>query len=111
MTGDRLGYQRDTVVAYMLTRAPEGVSSVKFSECSSNWPGYLDHILAEDGSCANGDYAWERSAGWLFAEEQDGTVPVYRCLDEAGRTHFASNAPDCEGLGRKEFLLGYGLAP
>ena len=111
LTGDRLGYRRDTVVAYMLTQAPDGIASIKFAECSSDWPGHVDQVIADEGSCDVGGYIRERTAGWLYAAEQPGSVPVYRCVNEAARTHFASSAPDCEGLGTKEFLLGYGLAP
>jgi hypothetical protein len=111
LTGDRLDYRRDTIVGYLLTRAPEGIASVKVEECSSDWPGHLDQVLAEDGSCEAGGYARERSAGWLYAAEQPGTVPVYRCYEEEAQTHFASSAPDCEGLGVVEFRLGYGLGP
>lgn len=111
LTGDRLDYRRDTVVAYLLTRAPEGVESRKLEECSSDRPGHPDQLLAEDGSCGASGYNRERSAGWLYTVAQPGTVPVYRCHDEAAQTHFASNAADCEGLGRMEFVLGYGLAP
>jgi hypothetical protein len=111
LTGDRLAYSRDTIVAYMLTRAPEGTASIKLAECASGSPGHLDQMLAEDGSCEAEGYVRERTAGWLYATEQPDTVPVYRCADAEGRTHFASNAPDCEGLGTMEFLLGYGLAP
>ncbi|HEV7345613.1 MAG TPA: hypothetical protein VGN60_08275 [Devosia sp.] len=111
LTGDRLPYRRDVIVAHMLTRAPEDLASVKLAECSSTWPGHLDHLLAEDGSCEADGYVRERTAGWLFVEEQPGSVPVYRCVNEAAATHFASNATDCEGRGTMEFLLGYGLAP
>lgn len=111
LTGDRLAYRRDTIVAYMLTSAPDGIASTKFAECSSDWPGHLDQMLAEDGSCELGGYTRERTAGWLYAAEQPGAVPVYRCVNEELQTHFASSAPDCEGLGAMEFLLGYGLAP
>ena len=111
MTGDRLAYRRDTTLAYVLTSAPEGTASIKLAECSSDWPGHLDQMLAEDGSCEAGGYARDRTAGWLYAAEQPGTVPVYRCHAEPALTHFASTAPDCEGLGTMEFLLGYGLAP
>ncbi|MBU1333794.1 MAG: hypothetical protein KJ944_18780 [Alphaproteobacteria bacterium] len=111
LTGDRLAYGRDTLVAYMLTRAPDAVASIKLAECSSNASGQLDQLLAEDGSCEPAGYARERTAGWLYASEQPGTVPVYRCISEPARTHFASGAPDCEGLGRVDILLGYGLAP
>lgn len=109
MTGDRRAFHRDAIVAYMMTRAPETFASIKYAECSSDMAGHVDHLLAEDGSCAANGYARERTAGWLFATEQPGSVPVYRCQNEAAQTHFASSAPDCEGLGDVEFLLGYGL--
>lgn len=111
LTGDRRTYRRDTVVAYLLTRVPEGIASVKFEECSRDWQGQLDQVLAEDGSCEALGYSRERTAGWLYAAEQPGAVPVYRCVDEEARSHFASSAPECEGLGNVEVLLGYGLAP
>lgn len=111
LTGARREYRHDTVVAYMLTQAPEGIASVKLAECSSDWLGHLDHVLAEDGTCEAGGHARERTAGWLYAVARPGAVPVYRCHDEQAGTHFASSAPDCEGLGAMEFLLGYGLAP
>lgn len=111
LTGERRSYRNDAVVAYALTRAPDGLASVKLAECSSDWLGHLDQLLAEDGTCGAVGYAQERSAGWLFAEQQPGTVPVHRCVNETTRTHFASNAADCEGLGKPEFVLGYGLAP
>jgi hypothetical protein len=111
LTGDRRAYRRDTIVAYLLTRAPEGIASLKVEECSSDWPGHLDHVLAEEGSCEADGYARERTAGWLYAAEQPGTAPVYRCYEEEARTHFASSAPNCDGLGTMEFVLGYGLTP
>lgn len=111
LTGDRRDYRHDTVVANMLTSAPDGVASVKFAECSSDWTGHLDQVLAEDGGCAAEGYHQERTAGWLYAARQPGTVPVYRCYADEAQTHFASNSPECEGLGRMEFVLGYGLAP
>lgn len=111
LTGERLGYEPDGLVAYMLTRAPEGAASIKIAECSSNASGQPDQLLAEDGDCETRLYVRERTAGWLYADEQPDTVPVYRCTDEQAQTHFASNAPDCEGLGTMESRLGYGLAP
>ena len=111
LTGDRLDYRQDSVVAHMLTQAPDQVAGIKFVECSSEAAGHLDQVIADDGSCEAEGYQRERTAGWLFAAEQPGSVPVYRCLGEEPVTHFVSAAPDCEGLGRQEFLLGYGLAP
>jgi hypothetical protein len=111
LTDDRLPYTRDATVAYVLTRAPDGAAAVKIEECSSSRSGQLDHMLSEDGTCEAGGYTRERTAGWLFAASQPGTVPVYRCTDGARRVHFASNAADCEGLGAVDVLLGHGLAP
>ena len=109
LTGDRQAYRHDALVAYMLTRAPDDLPSVKLAECASTWPGHLDQVLARDGECDG--YTWERTAGWLLSEPQPGTVPVYRCTAKAALTHLVSNRADCEGLGETEFLLGYGLAP
>jgi hypothetical protein len=93
----------------MLT-APARAPSVKLAECSTDRDGHIDRELAEDGHCDPG-YDRDRTAGWLYADAQPLTVPVYRCSNEALHTHFASNASDCDGLGRTEHLLGYGLAP
>ena len=111
LIGDRQAYRQDALVAYMLTRAPEGVASTKFEECSSVRSGQLDQVLIDDGICAAQGYVRERSAGWLYSAEQPGSVPIYRCVTATAATHFASNAADCEGLGTMEFLLGYGIAP
>lgn len=111
LTGDRLGYRPETTVTYLMTRAPDGAASVKLDECASDWPGHLDQVLAEDGTCEAMGYARERTAGWLYADEQPGTVPVYRCAAQGGQAHFASRMADCEGLGTMEFRLGYGFAP
>lgn len=108
LTGDRLGYTRDAVVAYVMTRAPDGIDSVKLEECSS---GRNDQVLAVSGTCGAEGYTPERTAGWLYAAEQQHAVPVYRCAAKETRSHFASSAPDCEGRGVAEVLLGYGLAP
>lgn len=111
LTGDRATYRHDTIVAYLLTRAPEETASVKIEECSSDWAGHLDHMLAEDGGCAAIGYTRERTAGWLYATAQPDSAPVYRCSNATAQTHFASNAADCEGLGTMDFVLGYGLTP
>lgn len=110
LTGDRERFKRDAVVAYVLTRQPDGIASRKIAECSSDSSGRLDQVLAEDGGCEAEGYSRERIAGWLYAAEQPGTVPVYRCQSQDGG-YFASNASTCEGLGRNESLLGYGLSP
>ncbi|WP_147276043.1 DUF4185 domain-containing protein [Pelagibacterium lacus] len=111
LTGDLLGYRRDAIVAYMLTQPPQDAAGVKIAECSRDVSGRLDHVLAEERDCETGGYAWQRTAGWLYGEEQPGTVPVYRCVNVKMETHFASSASDCEGRGAMEYRLGYGLLP
>jgi hypothetical protein len=111
LTGDRLSYRRDRIVAYLLTSPPDGAESVKLAECSRSRQGQLDQVLAADGRCEADGYARERTAGWLYAAEQPGAVAVYRCVDETRQTHFASSASNCDGLGTMESLLGYGLTP
>lgn len=110
LTGDRLGFAQDSVVTHMLTRAPEGIASIKFEECSRHVGGRLEQIVSDEGSCETLGYQRERTAGWLFASEQDGTNPVYRCTAPSGSS-LLSAAEDCEGFGTRDFLLGYGLAP
>ena len=111
MTGELSAFHSDAIVAYMLTRAPETLEAIKYAECASDQAGHMDYFLAEDGRCLADGNTRVRTAGWLFAAEQPGSVPVYLCRDMAGQTHFASSAPDCEGLGDVETRLGYGLAP
>ena len=94
----------------MLTRAPEGLASIKLAECTSDSLASPDQMLAEDGSCGAG-FVRERTAGWLYADEQPGTVPVFNCIEARVQAHFASSANDCEGLGTIKALLGYGLRP
>lgn len=99
------GMVLDGVVADILTRAPEGANSVKLEECSKG----MDQLLATDGSCETLGYKRDRTAGWLYAEAQPGTVPIYAC--SANATHLVSTSEDCEGLGQMDSLLGYGLTP
>lgn len=110
LTGERAGFRRDAIVGHMLTRAPDGVPSTKLAECSRVADGAILQMLAEDGNCASG-FERDRTAGWLFATEQAGTLPVYACLNPDRQVQFASAQPDCEGLGQVQSLLGYGLAP
>ncbi|MBE7731474.1 sialidase family protein [Devosia faecipullorum] len=111
LTGDRADFQADGIIAYMLTQAPADIASIRFAECGRDIGGRLDHLLADEGSCKRLGYKRERTAGWLFALEQSGTSPVYRCQDNASGAHFVSAQADCEGLGSMQALLGYGLKP
>jgi hypothetical protein len=111
LIADGAVYAPDTIVAYMLTRPPDGADSVKIEECSGATSGRQEQVVDLDGRCETEGYVRTRTAGWLFMEAQPGTVPVYRCLTDAPRAEFASRSPDCEGLGTNPHLLGYGLSP
>ncbi len=106
VTGEGQRYHHDTVVAYVMTRAPDDTANVELTECVID----SAQMLTEQGKCPSG-FARQRTAGWLFAEPQPGTVPVYRCRAETGQSQFVSSKPDCEGLGQMQTILGYGLAP
>jgi hypothetical protein len=106
LTGDRRDFQQDRIVAYMLTAEPEDAGGIRFEECSRDGR----QALADAGSCEPAGLLRERTAGWLYASEQPGTLPVYQCLAASG-ARFVSAEDDCEGLGNREFRLGYGLAP
>jgi hypothetical protein len=108
LTGAWAEYRQDHVVAYMLTKAPDGLASFRFAECDPTGPSAP--MIADEASCGPQSEETKRTAGWLFAEQQPDTVPVYRCRSGAG-SPFVSSSEDCEALGSKEFLLGYGWAP
>jgi hypothetical protein len=46
-------------------------------------------------------------AGWVFAEEREGTMPLYRCAGDTDE--FASNDATCEGQGSVVERLGFAL--
>jgi hypothetical protein len=48
--------------------------------------------------------------GWIYAEQQPGTVALYRCTINNGQDHFVSTDPKCEGQ-TTEQLLGYAVNP
>ncbi|WP_149751375.1 DUF4185 domain-containing protein [Nocardioides antri] len=55
-----------------------------------------------------------RRVGWISPDPDpatEATVPIYRCFNRAKRNHFASDSRSCDGKGRREVRLGYGLPP
>jgi hypothetical protein len=107
MTGEEAAFQSDRTLGFLLTRAAEGRASVKLEECRSG--DGREQLLAFDGSCARNGLARLRTAGWAFAGEEKGTMPLYRCREAGTGDAFASNRADCEGLGAMELRLGYVL--
>jgi hypothetical protein len=107
--GNYTSYQLEKESGYLMTVADAAKPSVELEDCVSQRPGHPDHLLAEKGFCEANNYQRLRTAGWVYAKAQPGTIPLYRCYNSKDRSHFASNEPDCERLGSSERLLGYTL--
>ncbi|MDQ0469673.1 hypothetical protein [Labrys wisconsinensis] len=107
--GDGSAYRLEARSGYLMTAPDARRPSVELEDCVSERPGHPDHLLAEKGFCAAHAYRRLRTAGWVYAQAEPETVPLYRCYDAGDQSHFASNLPDCEGLGTDERLLGYAL--
>jgi hypothetical protein len=106
--GNYAAYKLDAQSGYLLT-GPSAQASVELEDCVTQRPGHPDHLLAEKGFCEAHDYQRLRTAGWLYAQPQPATIPLYRCYSSTEHSHFASNQSDCEKLGTPERLLGYAL--
>ena len=108
--GNDTRYVVDASVGYLMSAPPPNAQTTKLEDCVSTWPGHPDHVLTNDGQCVGGGYTRLRTAGWVFQSAVAGTAPLYRCFDPIENSHFASNQPNCDGLGRMEWLLGYALS-
>jgi hypothetical protein len=101
-------YRMVAQLGYMMTAPPDSkLGSTELEECVSQGAGHVDHILIQKGVCETQGYKRLRSAGYLFSAAQPDTQPLYRCYSEAEKSHFAANKEDCNGMGKKESLLGY----
>ena len=80
------------------------------SNCESRQGQHPDHVLAPKGECESHGYQGQRTVGFVYSKPQEQTVPLYACVNEQEHSHFASNEPNCEKLGKKERLLGYALS-
>jgi hypothetical protein len=107
--GNDSAYKLEARSGFLLTAAPAGQPSTEVEDCVSERPGHPDHLLAQKGFCEAHSYQRLRTAGWVYAQQQANTQPLYQCYTDSEASHFASNRPDCEGKGRMEILLGYDL--
>jgi hypothetical protein len=107
--GNYSEYKLVAQLGYMMTAADPKQPSVELEECISKWPEHPDRVLIQKGVCEKQAYKRLRSAGFVYAAQQPDTQPLYRCYAEAERSHFAANRDDCNGMGKKETLLGYDL--
>ena len=109
--GNYASYKLVAELGYVMTAPDAKEASVELEECVSLWPGRPDNILIQKGVCETQGYRRLRSAGFIFAQAQPNTQPLYRCYSDAEKSHFAANRDDCNGMGKKEALLGYDLKP
>ncbi len=107
--GNYTAYRLVAQLGYMMTAPDTKAASIELEECVGQWPGHPDHILIQKGICETDGYRRLRSAGFIFSAAQPNTQPLYRCYSAAEKSHFAANRDDCNGMGKREALLGYDL--
>jgi len=96
-------------LGYMMTAPPDSKeASTELEECVSQGPATWITSHPER-CCETQGYKRLRSAGFLFATAKPNTQPLYRCYSDTEKSHFAANKEDCNGMGKKEALLGYDL--
>ncbi len=102
-------YQLEAKLGFLMTVADPRWPSVELEDCESQQGQHLDHVLAPKGECERNGYQGQRTAGFVYSAPQPGTQPLYSCYSESEKSHFTSNSPDCDHLGKQEALLGYDL--
>lgn len=107
--GNYSDYQLEKISGYLLSSPDPSHAIVELEDCVTHWPGHPDHMLSEKGFCESRSYERLRTAGWIYAQPQPDTIPLYRCYNSIEHSHFASNDPHCEKLGESEKLLGFAL--
>lgn len=107
--GNGAAYQLEAKLGFLMTAADPRSPSVELEDCESQHGQHLDHVLAPKGECESHGYQGQRTVGFVYSKPQEQTVPLYECVNEREHSHFASNEPDCEKLGKQESLLGYDL--
>ena len=107
--GNYSAYRLVAQLGYMMTAPDPKAASVELEECVTPGPGHLDHILIQKSVCETQGYKRLRSAGFVFSAAQPNAQPLYRCYADSEKSHFAANGEDCNGMGKREALLGYDL--
>jgi hypothetical protein len=107
--GNYSAYKLVAQLGYMMTAPDAREACTELEECVSQESGHPDQILMQKGVCETQGYKRLRSAGFVFSAAQPNTQPLYRCHSDTEKSHFAANNEDCNGMGKKEALLGYDL--
>ena len=106
-------YHLEATLGYLMTAPAANEPTVELEDCASQRPAHPDHLLDAKGVCEADPYHFQRlrTAGWVYRDPQEHSVPLYRCYRAQERSHFASNEKKCEDRGTMERLLGYALSP
>ena len=76
---------------YLMTAPDSARPSTELEDCVLQRDGYLDHVLMRmSEKCASHGYTRQRPAGWVFTQPEAGAQPLYLCISDADRGHFAS---------------------
>jgi len=98
-------FSYDTSLGYILTA--EYDSTVPLYDCYiESWD---DHMLNINKCDTTAGITFLRLMGWVYANRQPYTSPIYRCWNVDTLKHSVSNSIDCEGNGYMEFILGWTL--
>ena len=76
-------------------------------ECRIGGPQGIQSFISNDYNCEN--MFNMGPMGYLYNNEVDNSIPIYRCLIAANGDHFITSDPNCDGKGENEALLGYGF--
>jgi hypothetical protein len=106
-------YRLEATLGYLMTAAAVDRPTVELHDCVSQWPGHPDHLLDAKGACEADPNHFQRlrTAGWVYRDAQQNTVPLYRCYSAKEKSHFTSNEEQCEDVGTMERQLGFALSP
>jgi hypothetical protein len=109
--GNHQTYYESARLGYVMTAADRTKPCVELEEFEKAQLGpHPDRLLTLTGSRESQGYQRLRSVGWIYANQEQDTHPLYQCYSESEHSHFLSNSPDGEGKGKVERLLGYALA-
>ncbi|NTU72684.1 hypothetical protein HGB07_00715 [Candidatus Roizmanbacteria bacterium] len=99
-------------VAYLYAYAFTDASPVYECYSSSENKFAISTNLIDSSHCTNQGEKLIRRIGWISRSSNNtATIPLYRCLNNATRTHFVSSSRNCDGLSGAslEYLLGYAV--